>query len=110
MVALIFQPQLHQIYWAGPGFVCFAFVHMVTMYRDSTLAGETLIILFAKMLKISKKKKRNFKEEKLSRKIKNLLGGLGIFSFWAWNLQNEIIILNKPVLKLPLYFPCVANP
>jgi hypothetical protein len=55
MVALIFQPQLHQIYWAGPGFVCFAFVHMVTMYRDSTLAGETLIILFAKMLKISHK-------------------------------------------------------
>jgi hypothetical protein len=30
---------------------------MATMYRDSTLAGEILIILFAKMLKISKKKK-----------------------------------------------------
>ncbi len=80
MVALIFQPQLHQIYWAGPGFVCFAFVHMVTMYRDSTLAGETLIILFAKMLKIFLKKKE-LQRRKIVKKNKESFGRFGNILF-----------------------------
>jgi len=48
------------------------------MYRDSTLAGETLVTLFAKMLKIYKKKefqrRKNVKKNKESfGRFKNIL-------------------------------------
>jgi hypothetical protein len=51
---------------------------MATMYRDSTLAGETLVTLFAKMLKIYKKKefqrRKNVKKNKESfGRFKNIL-------------------------------------
>jgi hypothetical protein len=73
---------------------------MATMYRDSTLAGWTLCYIICK--NVENFKKRDFHRKKIVKKNKELLGGLAIFSFCVWNLQNEIIILNRPVLKLPL--------